>query len=701
VRCHPFLSPTAILEFAMAPEPALTPGTPPNAADGARARPKSLPLKPLLALLALTVGAQAAASEGACLDWRWIGVGQSDAPNCAAMAPAGWRGQALFAELGTETPPGLRRYCLFESDAVNPTDLTQLPGVAEHFVALDRDCAGVAPQSAGSLSELQWPTLEVAFEQQAGIPNNATVSVGSAGVRLAVLDSNPTNALDPETQIGASPHGNALITMAEQLLCTGQASCSVQVTSRLALSHVRVNPQRRVAADIDESGGGHLGSIAELAAAVYRETSAWRKSGSGNRLVMNISLGWSADLGGGEAQLSAMPAAVQAAFAAIADARCRSALVFAAAGNHAGDPSDQRDALLPAAWETRAAPGLNACRQLLGAAMPLAASEFIANAYRPLVHAVSGIEADGSELDNARALGTARLAAYGDHAVVQSQASAQVSPTLTLTGSSVASLLASVNAALAWSHQPQLSSHQITALLHDAALGTDSVLPRSADLCLRTAAGSCAAGVSPMSHRLSLCQTAVALGLPGLSSSDCAWTAGNPELGLEYGAYDSAAFAIDLTRLTASALRPECAGAALRYDPARGLPLQPCPHLGLPGLGEQPWLLPQPGSNLCPSCQEDGPPVLKRAMVGSWASKLGTPRTLRIEITPRFGERVTSLSLAIGNVVYALPLPRDLRGGDRLRITGVETLPGGTERSLIAFAVNGQFATTSTVLYAE
>jgi hypothetical protein len=513
-------------------------------------------------------------------------------------------------------------------------------------------------------------------------------------VRLAVLDGNPTNAVDPETDLGTSPHGNALITMADGLLCKGAGFCPVFITAQRALSFLRVNPVQRAAADIDTVNGGHLASVGDLAAATYREVAAWRGVGVSSRLILNISLGWDGAFGGDESKVADMPASAQAMHAVLLDASCRGVLVFAAAGNRSGDPVVETGPLLPAGWERRAAPDLAACQSALGAAAALDPLNFTGSHYRPLVHAVSAIEADGSDLDNARQGARARLVAYGDHAVVESLVRGAGEPTATLSGSSVATLLASANAALAWSHDSTMNAHQVVDFLYAAAAGTSSALTRNADICLRDASGSCVSGVDYRAHRLSLCLTRLATGDPSLTPETCSWSAGNPVLAADYGAFDAAAARIDLSAYTYTSTVAGCGAAVIRTNPALPLPTQLCPHLTLPSLGAQPWVLPQPGSDLCPQC-EDGGRMAKRAR-----GKVATTRVLRLQVSPRLTEDITAITLVAGAQFYAIALDRPLRAGDRLLLEGLEAV-ADREHATVAFAVNASHATISTVLFEQ
>jgi hypothetical protein len=639
-------------------------------------------------------------SAQACLDWRRVGIMAPGIASCAALNATGWQTQPVFNLVDVPQGSALTRYCRFENVTGN-AQISVLNSLVtnQKLVKLDRDCVAAAPLAdPSSLSTIQWNALAAQLHEQSGLNAlGANTLLGTGAVRLAVVDGNPTNASDPELQNGTAPHGNALITMAQNLLCGSAPSCPVNVTSQLALTFLRVNPLVRSPDDRNESQGGHLASISELAAALHREISAWRMAAANDRLVLNLSLGWDGvGFGGNEPLLTQMPAPVQAVYAALFEASCHGALVFAAAGNRSGGTDPEIGPMLPAAWEQRAAPTQTECQQRLGFNFP--STYFFGSNYRPLLHAVSGIEGDGSVLDNARTGANARLAAYGDHAVIESQARAAGEPTATLTGSSVATLLASANAAVAWSWRHTDSAQQIADILYNASNGTSSMLPRAADFCLGNASsGVCSGGANAQSHRLSLCLTRWMAFGSALGSSSCAWNTGNPTLALDYSAFDNSAPIFNLATLDQTQVVAACGNAIVHFNSTRGIPAIPCPHLTLPSIGARPWVLPQPGTDLCPQCEDGGRGAAKQIA----SAKTLEPRVLRLQITPRLVGTITDAVLISGNHLYMLDFGRALQPGDRVLIQDLETLTGNRDQAMIAFAVDSQIAAMSTVLVAQ
>jgi hypothetical protein len=653
----------------------------------------------LLAVLAPLGALEPARASESCLDWRWIAVGSTSEVSCELPSASGWRGAPLFSPAALARSKALRRYCSFESvaDSADPEILHAY--TAGRFVRIDRDCAAAGGHSEPSPGDARWVALATELLRQSGaqaVP--AAELLGPHHVRLAIVDTNPTNAIDPARDRGRSPHGNALVTIAETLACSAGKSCTVSVTSQLGLRFLEADPRRRDATHQDAVRGGLLGSIADLAVAIDAELADWRSRTPDHRLVLNLSLGWSMGFGGAENRVADMPVPVQAIYAVLQDASCQGVLVFAAAGNREAGVDEEIGALYPAAWESRPAPDSATCAQLMGVG-GTADPNLFAAPYRPLVHAVGGIEADGGVLDNARPHSAPRLAAYADHAVVESLALGPPPsgrPTATLTGSSVATLLASINAAVAWTWQPSRGPHDIAALLHGAASGTASVLGRNVDVCLRDAAGRCVDGIVSV-HRLDLCLTRKRAG-PHIASLDCAWAPTDPRLGVDRAAFDATATVLDLGNYVSIGHDPACGTAEIYADASVPLRGSPCPHLELLGVASRPWVMPQPGSDTCQHCEDTDETSLQLASKQVVANQ----RVLRIEIAPQLSRPIDNLVLVAGSELYVLAPPHAVSGGSRFLIRGLGAhgLHGeAMEHAFLAFSIEGRYVAVSPLLH--
>ena len=222
----------------------------------------------------------------------------------------------------------------------------------------------------------------------------------------------------------------------------------------------------------EDATGGRLDLWEDLALAIRREVAAWAAMDRDTRpnLILNLSVGWDAAYGD--------PPVVRAT---VEDAVCRGALVVAAAGNRIAGPAFVERPIFPAAWEAVPAPSRKKCERLLGESLeePAAGS---AGAYRPLLHAVGGVQHDGRPLSNSRPGATPRLVAYGDHVPVRYRDGVGRE---TLTGTSVSTLVVTAAAAARWRAEPRLESYQVMQALWNAGEGVEQAV----DFCL---GGACA-----------------------------------------------------------------------------------------------------------------------------------------------------------------------------------------------------------------
>lgn len=370
--------------------------------------------------------------------------------DCPA-APSGWNGEPLFA--GSADRPsvrdamrraGLPRFCLYRPDTGGGGFPSGAPpfGLEGQVERLDRDCAAL--ELAGDdLWATAWPRAEEHFLAQAG---QLPLAAAGVPVRLVVVDTQPTGAQVP-TVPGVSAHGFSLAHMAHRLVCgeLSAAACAVQVETYLALPILRFEATESGWVPIygEPGQGGRYGRLSDLAQAIFELAAGADGNALGprQRLVLNLSLGWRGELfGGGEGELEAMPAGVQAVRRALAFARDRGVLVVAAAGNRVGDGGvADCGAVYPAAWEAEAPKDL-----------------------KPLVFAAGGVGSDGRLLANARRCGLPKRFAYADHAVVTiATESGLAAPTAALTGSSVASLVVATAAAATWARFPHLAPNEV------------------------------------------------------------------------------------------------------------------------------------------------------------------------------------------------------------------------------------------------
>lgn len=399
-----------------------------------------------------------------------------------------WRSEPLF-EAGSPAVAGLERvvvgelgrYCSYTWAGTGPAPLDQALDVIAASELMRDDAAADCTQGSaqGQLDAGVAAALLSAFRLNTGWVSAEQLGhtqAGRAPVEVAIIDTAPS--LDARRPRPRHAHAELVYAVIRDLSCPGASpDCPVEFSAHLGLP--------RPAADEapDWERGGRLGSPTDVALAIYEAVEGWARRGRGDRLVINLSLGWA-----GPARERAPEAALRAS---LEYAACRGVLVFAAAGNDldAGLGDEAIGPLLPASLESSPAPGAEQCRvrhrlepAAIAAAMP----------GRPLLFAVGGVDERGRALANARPGGRPRLAATAARGLAPDPHGELGEITLPLTGSSIAAAVASGAAALIWSYRPELEADEIVEQLYVS--GWDSEVP--ADFGL---------GAPGTIHELSVC----------------------------------------------------------------------------------------------------------------------------------------------------------------------------------------------------
>lgn len=631
-----------------------------------------------LPLLVLVGWASAGAAAGVIVDppsdpdtlrsaWRYVGVkADPDAPTCPDPSPrAGWTTADMFP--GTDNRL-LSRFCVYENAGALPM-APDIPGL----VRLDRDAMAVRPLG-GVLATALAPAAEAHFKSQVG--DFELPLTGGQRVRLAVVDTAATRESGGENYPGTSPHGYTLLNMARRLTCAGPSdtACVAQVSSRLALGWECFDRKQLDASCRNPTEGGLFGLIGEMAQAVHSEVRRWKAVGP-QRLALNLSIGWDPSLGGLEVLRSDMPAPVAAVYAALEDAVCRGAWVVAAAGNREGGPTPEQGPILPAAWETRAAPSFATCSALGVSPQPADfPGPFGGTPYRPLVSAVAGLRADDGRVFNSRTASSPRLAAFADHALVTTLGGA---PSSDLTGSSVAALVVSAASAAASYYRPGLKPYEVLEEVYGGARD----LLRPADFCL---GGSPCPAPGQNVHRVDLCGTlayACRAGGPFCPAPlpPCAAALPLDLSAVDLTAFRQGALAIDLLALTSAYDPvPECRLEKLDHAPGE-VPVDPCPHWQYYPRSPARATEPQPGSYPCPNCLYDQ-----------------STGELYVEIDDTYEGELSGATLKCAGKTWGLGGPEPWVAGDTAVIEGVSC--AGDETVLVSFTVDGADSASSTVL---
>ncbi|HEY0511063.1 MAG TPA: S8 family serine peptidase, partial [Thermoanaerobaculia bacterium] len=343
------------------------------------------------------------------------------------------------------------------------------------------------------------------------------------------------------------------------------------------------DPHQPPTESLENSPGGNLGLVDELAAAILREVFSWRNSGSKEHLVLNLSVGWDGELLGqlDKRRVSQLQLDTQLVYKALQYARRSNALVIAAAGNRRGG-GESNWPLLPAAWELHRPSVLP---------FPMGPKP---------VYAVGGVGWQGLPLSNYRFGGLPRRVALGDHAMAQTVATDK--PTAMYTGSSVSAAVVSAVAAEVWHFLPDASAAEVMRLVTRSG----KVLPGRGDYYFWKDLWPLSRLVrAPHMRQISLCRAV----------TQACLTAGGqcpvPNCLPESGAADLSAFVQSTTTdpapdLKTATLPADCQSASdptPRFFAVDGQnDPKPCPLYLLPDMVSQRWVAPQPDDPPCPGC---------------------------------------------------------------------------------------------------
>ncbi len=441
------------------------------------------------------VAAEAEAGAS-CAGSRWIGL----KPRSLALCPSegAWKGRALFAEVLASMPCELKKqaerlglddFCVYDPPWVEPAfDLAKdqvevygepkglqqpslrLPAdLTRSLRQLKQDCPVLAGAAEGEVSA-DAVRLEIHALEQAGM--HAMPAAAGPRTWLTLVDTQPTQESPPfrESPAGRpvrSMHGYTLAHLADRLLCDPESpssTCPVRIRTRLSMPMTApvagAGPARESLALAEVGGGGYYGRLGDLSVALVEEVAFWhRHRQPGERLVLNLSLGWEADnsdIGGDEARVRYMSGPVQSVYLALQLARQSGALVVAASGNRrAGGTSACQPPLLPAAWEVKP--------PAIGSPLGDWFRRCFTRWQRAPVRAAGAVQSEGFPLPNARPCSLPPRVAYGDHVVVETRGRER---TAMLTGTSVGAAVISASAAAVWSLWPQLSADQVIDLLY-------------------------------------------------------------------------------------------------------------------------------------------------------------------------------------------------------------------------------------------
>lgn len=598
----------------------------------------------------LACGSTESPTSDACLsetdaDTPWRHIGVSNTLSCPLAPTMQWSTQRLFQPIEGNPEPALARYCVYEALQFEPAIASidalrcSSPGSGTPcLVQLNPDSASVAMMSQDT-AHILWEPLRTFFREQVGVVG--ALPDAPQNVLLSVIDTEPTGFNEDRNGAGVSQHGFTLLNMIRDSICPATGSCAVALRSALGLPMQRCELQPGFC--IDPTVGGYVGTIGQLAQAIYGEVDAWLQSPI-NQLIINLSLGWD-PLFGNDQPISNSRAAAQAVYRALEYASCHGALVVAATGNRVTGPGVDEGPLLPAGWEDVPAPTGDQCMSQFGIQPAPATLE---GSYRPLIYAAGAIDKNAQPLESRR-FGEPRLVAYGDHAVAPVNEPAAPEPSQILTGSSVSAAVVSAAAAAAWHFSNSAGPHQIMQALYDSGAGVG----RMADYCLSD--GSSCQDV----RNVRICE-AVDKACADLNSGncpvlDCAQASdvvpGISEVDLVALFAEAPVVALDTLENVESI--DECRPGYVLHSTAGSEPVNPCPQLQFYGAQATPWTDGQPEGQFCPTCTD----------------VYHSPGRLYLEIDASLTGTLSDVTVVCGNNAYQLD--GELQAGNKLVISEI------------------------------
>jgi len=342
----------------------------------------------------------------------------------------------------------LRRYCSYEWLGQGTPPPQQVAAVESSLEEPSRDCQAVFPATGVGLDDLVNPVLTDIWADRIGVvlADEIATSDTSRPVTVMVIDTQPFAApADGPTM----RHGETMARAIEDIACPDGDACTVSVNRVLGLP--RIEDKKR-----DLVHGGFAGTYGDLAAATMEAIRRWETTPNAGRLVLNYSVGWDPEVFDepGPTQLANLDAIRDA----LDYARCRGAVIVAAAGNAVAGVCSEGP-IAPGLWENAAAPSLQRCSNLGVAAAPTG----------PLVHAVGGVALDGGDFASSRPGGIPRLVALADHVVVPS------APKQVVSGTSIAAAELTGALALAGRFAPDLTPAQLVESAYQGGWSTGDI----------------------------------------------------------------------------------------------------------------------------------------------------------------------------------------------------------------------------------
>lgn len=486
----------------------------------------------------------------ACPSTDWVGYMITPPYATCPAARRGllgtWQASKLFPVGAPGQPIELERFCVYQwvprPFYSGPPLIHLLPNTAA--MRLERDCNAVSPQFVPGSGAAQ--IFQDSYAQLMDLPEwtSAGGFPSNTRVRVAVVDDAPTEVTTQLPAQGGDGHGFLVGALARETSClraAGQTGdCAAQIMSYQGL------PRGDDVAS--------YGRPTDVALAMARALSDWVASGTQDKLILNLSLGWDARYSGHygpDIRISVLAPYLVAQWAV-----CEGALVVAAAGNRS-QVGGSAGPMFPAGWEEadRFCPGPP-------------------NTYSPLVHAAGGVDARDNVLRLARPGATPRLVLPSAFVTATAPDTASQDRQGRLTsGTSLAAAGLSGTAALVWAMKPTLTADEAIQEVYRAAV------PFPDDAEFSNWSGQRQA-------RVDVCEAVMRVCAPGSCPMACTPRPYQSDDRPDYAA------AADL-ELPGVAAGPYTPGVGVTFFPV----VPPRDEINV-----SPYAGPQPGGDLCPVC---------------------------------------------------------------------------------------------------
>lgn len=488
---------------------------------------------------------------GACRNDRWVGYQLNNPGACAPPTRRTLTGRWVVRKLfpnHASMPPDLQRFCLYQwrSRTSSRPVIRVLPNTAD--MRLERDCEAVTPLFTPGPSA---PLFEQAFASQMLLPEfppQATLPT-TTRVRVAVVDTSPTEKLTGLPSPGADGHGFVVGAVARDVSClrsgAGVLDCAADIVSYQGMPL--------------GDGVASFGRPTDVARAMFWAITDWIDQAPADRLLINLSLGWDgrySGLHGPEMRITALAPWLVAQWAA-----CQDVLIVAASGNRS-QINASVGPMFPGGWEsdTRICPAHN----------PFT--------YAPVIHAAGALDGRDEILRMVRPGGLPRMLAPS--AFVTAHAPTTSGHTIQsrlVSGTSLSAAALSGTAAMVWAFAPDLTPEQVMEQIYRGGVS----LSEQADFAKNGFWPVARVDTCSAVHRVCQATSCPAHCTPRAEGSD-----DRPNF--------QTAVDLELPGLRAGPLTPNVIKTAYPLVPST------------PEISVNPYAGPQPGGSICPLCGFDG-----------------------------------------------------------------------------------------------